>query len=148
MAAPLKVRPFFSERRRAAQVMDRNFDAIAEKIGRRVATVFIVLLYALFAYGYLGVGRARCRGGWFGLPLSNRAPAGGPSLAAGAPSARGTLRRLPRYLCTATRTMESVMAETDGDRRAQRIGSVVGTIFLVALGAMFAYGYLEPILIG
>jgi hypothetical protein len=44
--------------------------------------------------------------------------------------------------------METVMAETDGDRRAQRIGSVVGTIVLVALGAMFAYGYLEPILSG
>jgi hypothetical protein len=43
----------FSERRRAARVMDRNFDDIADKIGRRVATVFIVLPYALFADGYL-----------------------------------------------------------------------------------------------
>ena len=33
--------------------MDRNFDDTADKIGRRAATVFVVLLYAMFAYGYL-----------------------------------------------------------------------------------------------
>jgi hypothetical protein len=52
MAAPLKVRPFFPNPP-GRQVMERNFDDIADTIGRRVATVFIVLLYALFAYGYL-----------------------------------------------------------------------------------------------
>jgi hypothetical protein len=34
------------------------------------------------------------------------------------------------------------------DARAERIGSVVGAIFIVALGAMFAFGYLEPFLVG
>jgi hypothetical protein len=34
--------------------MDENRDDIADTVGRRVATVFIALLGALFAYGYLG----------------------------------------------------------------------------------------------
>jgi len=33
--------------------MDENRDDIADTVGKRVATVFIVLLGALFAYGYL-----------------------------------------------------------------------------------------------
>ena len=33
--------------------MDERPDDIAETIGKRVATVFVVLLGALFAYGYL-----------------------------------------------------------------------------------------------
>ena len=33
--------------------MDETRDDFADKVGRRVATVFIVLLTALVAYGYL-----------------------------------------------------------------------------------------------
>ena len=34
--------------------MDESRDDIADTVGKRVATVFIVLLGALFAYAYLG----------------------------------------------------------------------------------------------
>jgi hypothetical protein len=34
--------------------MVENRDDIADAVGKRVATIFIVLLGALFAYGYLG----------------------------------------------------------------------------------------------
>jgi len=40
---------------RAAKVMDETQDDFADRVGRRVATVFIVLLAAMFAYGYLGL---------------------------------------------------------------------------------------------
>ena len=36
----------------------------------------------------------------------------------------------------------------DGGESAERIGKAVSTIFLVALLAMFAYGYLQPLVSG
>jgi hypothetical protein len=33
--------------------MDENQDDIADRIGKAIATVFVILLLAMFAYGYL-----------------------------------------------------------------------------------------------
>ena len=55
MAAPSKVRPFFRAMPQpgcggAAKMDDGDR---AERIGKAVSTVFLILLLALFAYGYL-----------------------------------------------------------------------------------------------
>jgi hypothetical protein len=57
-----KVRPFFSKAatphlRRCGfprvAAMDENRDDFADRIGRTLSTIFIALLFALFAYAYL-----------------------------------------------------------------------------------------------
>jgi len=52
MAAPSKVRPFFG-RGSGSEVTIMDGSESAERIGRMASAIFIVLLVALFAYGYL-----------------------------------------------------------------------------------------------
>ena len=40
------------------------------------------------------------------------------------------------------------MSKSMSDARADRIGNIVGMAFIVALGALFAYGYVGAVLFG
>jgi hypothetical protein len=53
MAAPL-LRPFFQRPAKARAMNQIEDDERFQKIGRFVSAVIVTLLFALFAYGYLG----------------------------------------------------------------------------------------------